>query len=121
MSDDYSSDFDSLFKKYCGERWRLARAIAITESALNPWAATPDSSAVGLMQQTVAFSERWGNFTGDLRWLPPVQVRAFAKFLVAHPGLSDAEIAGRYTLGDRGYERAPWQAADYITKVRSHL
>jgi len=121
MSEGVTTQFDGLFQKLCGERWRLARAIAIVESALNPWAVHPMTTACGLMQQTVAFSERWGGDLTELRWLPPFQVRAFANFLDAHPGVDDAEIAGRYTLGDRGYERAPWQAADYITKVRSHL
>ena len=124
MSAEPGTEFDSLFQKYCGARWRLARAIAIVESGLNPWAANPTTSAVGLMQQTDLFSKQWAypaTESTDLRWLPPVQIRAFRNFLLAHEGMDDAEVAGRYKLTDAGWECVPDAAADYIAKVKAYL
>jgi len=121
LNPEFNTEFDSLFQVFCGSRWRLARAIAIVESGLNPWAADPKTGAVGLMKQTLKFSHQWGKINTELRWLPPIQLQAFRNFLDAHVGMDDFEVAGRYKLTDAGWECVPDAAADYIAKVKAYL
>jgi transglycosylase-like protein with SLT domain len=128
---DCTCEFTDAFFQLAGARWKLAKAIAIHESNLNPHATGDDGDAQGLFQMHRAFAEdlcRLGTpglspLYIELRGVPFVSIRIMAAFF-AKVGTKAAEIdiIGIFHWGDKGWAGCASKESDsYVMAVLAIL
>ncbi|GEM_PF-2930829 len=95
-----TTEFDQLFQKFAaciGINWQLLKAMAHHESALNPNAENPKSSATGLFQAMWGFP-KIGKKTGGWQCRPVLAKVDLAQHCSTRDGLKNPEVNSAYGI-----------------------
>lgn len=124
---------DDLFKRQAlktGTDWKLLKAIAMTESSLNPRASNPNDPSYGLMGIMPILAEDygivldWHNVTSaeiamiyDPETNVSIGARYIGRLLKKYPFDSAVQM---YNVGEAGFNNGR-RNSEYLSKVKTHL